>query len=91
MTIIIMENVPPSLRGELTKWMIEIKAGVFIAKLNALVRKLLWQKCEQNKGDGSLIMVWATNTEQGFDIKHKDVKDYIPIDFEGIYLTLHPK
>jgi len=91
MTIIIIENVSNSLRGELSKWMIEIKAGVFIGKLSALVRELLWKKCDENKGKGSLIMIWTTNTEQGFDIRHSNLKDYIPVDFEGIKLILHPK
>lgn len=29
MTILILESVPLSLRGQLTRWMIEVKAGVF--------------------------------------------------------------
>jgi CRISPR-associated protein Cas2 len=73
-----------------SKWMVEVKAGVFIAKINALVRKLLWEKCMESIGNGSLIMIWATNTEQGFDLLHHNCKDYIPLNIEGIWLTLHP-
>lgn len=91
MTIIIMENVSTSLRGTLSKWMIEVKAGVFIAKINALIRQLLWEKCEESLGNGSLIMIWTTNSEQGFEIRHTNCKEYIPLNIEGIWLSLHPK
>ena len=91
MTVLILESVSPSLRGMISRWLIEVKAGVFVGKVNALVRKLLWEKCTENLGDGSIILLWATNNEQGLDILHQNLKDYIPTDMEGIFLTLHPK
>lgn len=91
MTIIILENVSPSVRGTLSKWMVEVKAGVFVAKINALVRNLLWDKCIDSLNNGSIMMIWTTNNEQGFDIRFENIKDYIPLNIEGIWLTLHPK
>ena len=40
----ILEKVPPSLRGELTRWFLEPKAGVFVGHVGAMVRDRLWQK-----------------------------------------------
>ena len=34
MVVMILERVPPSLRGELTRWMLELRAGVFVGTLN---------------------------------------------------------
>lgn len=45
MVIMTLEKVPKSLRGELSRWMVEIQTGVFVGKLSALVRDLLWEKC----------------------------------------------
>ncbi len=42
MVVMILERVPESVRGELSLWMIEPKAGVFVGNLSALVRDKLW-------------------------------------------------
>lgn len=46
MVVLIVESVPPALRGELSKWMLEPKAGVFVGTISAAVRDLLWEKLE---------------------------------------------
>ena len=40
--IMIPERVPQSLRGELTRWLLELKAGVFVGRVSAMVRERLW-------------------------------------------------
>jgi CRISPR-associated protein Cas2 len=55
MVVIILESVPVSLRGELTRWMLELRAGVFVGSLSAMVRDKLWEMvCSKfkNKGGG---------------------------------------
>ena len=44
MIIIILENVPVGLRGELSRWMLEPKSGVFVGNMTARIRDLLWDK-----------------------------------------------
>jgi CRISPR-associated protein Cas2 len=44
MVVMILERVPVGLRGELTWWMLEPKAGVFVGRLSGMVRDLLWEK-----------------------------------------------
>ena len=63
-----LERVPPSTRGELTRWMLELRAGVFVGKVSAAVRDRLWARvCSRMKG-GSGILVYSTNSEQGFAV-----------------------
>lgn len=51
MVVLIVERVPASLRGALTRWMIEPKAGVFVGSVSAMVRERLWLKvCAALKG-----------------------------------------
>ena len=69
MVVIILEKVSPSLRGELSRWLIEPKPGLFIGDVSALVRDKLWAKCCKAKRTGGVIQAWSTNTEQGFAIR----------------------
>lgn len=43
MVIVILSDCPPRLRGELSKWMLEINSGVFVGNISARVRDQLWQ------------------------------------------------
>ncbi len=90
MTILILESVSPSLRGELSKWLIEVQAGVFVGRINVLIQQSLWERALARAEDGSVTMIWRTNSEQGFDVKTWQPKDYVPLDVEGIWLTLRP-
>jgi CRISPR-associated protein Cas2 len=40
MVVLILERVPPGLRGELTRWFLEPQAGVFVGRVSAIVREL---------------------------------------------------
>ena len=44
MVVLVLERVPASLRGELSRWMLEARAGVFIGDVTAMVRDKLWEK-----------------------------------------------
>ena len=57
MVVMILESVPPSLRGEITRWMIQPKAGVFVGKVSAMVRDKLWEKVRRAARGGSG-MIW---------------------------------
>ena len=41
MVVMLMEKVPKSVRGELTRWLIELRSGVFVGNISALVRDKL--------------------------------------------------
>ena len=86
MTIIVLEKVPVGLRGELTRWMLEIASGVFVGTVSALVRDLLWEKVIEKGKNGRCILVHRTNNEQGFAIRmHGDSKRSI-LNIEGLVL-----
>ena len=38
MVVLILERVPPGLKGDLSRWMIEPKAGIFLGRVSARVR-----------------------------------------------------
>lgn len=86
MVVMILEKVPVSLRGELTRWLIEPHPGVFVGHVNARVRDKLWEKCSSRRGTGGVVQIWSTNTEQHFAMRMSgDTKRQI-VDFEGLQL-----
>lgn len=91
MVVMILENVPASLRGELTRWMLEPKAGVFVGSLSALVRDKLWDKVRKGSLGGGCILVHSTNNEQGFAIRFWGVSKRQVEDFEGLTLIRMPE
>ena len=86
MVVMILERVTPSLRGELTRWLIQPHAGVFIGKVSARVRHLLWQKV-QASGKGAGTMIYSDNTEQGFTAVSFGRPAKVFRDFDGLFLA----
>lgn len=87
MMVIVVENVPPRLRGRLAIWLLEIRAGVYVGDLSRRVREMIWQQIEQGVEDGNAVMAWSTNTESGFDFLTLGKNRRIPIDFDGLKLV----
>lgn len=66
MVVIVIDNAPLKLRGELTKWLMEVKPGVFAGKITAMVRQRLWDKVYWSNGLTGAVMLYSMNNEQGF-------------------------
>ncbi len=86
MVVIILEKVPPSLRGTLSRWMIEPHPGIFVGHLSARVRDKLWERCVAAKRTGGVIQIWSTNNEQRFAIRMDGITRREVVDWEGIAL-----
>ena len=44
MLVIVLENAPMRLRGRLSLWMLELRAGVYIGKVSARHRQRIWHR-----------------------------------------------
>lgn len=87
MVVMILEKVPTSLKGELSRWLTEIKPGVFLGHVSALVREALFERCCARMRDGGVIMIAPAQTEQGFRIRSAGNLSKEIIEHEGLYLT----
>ncbi len=88
MLVFILDKVKPGLRGELTRWMLEPKPGVFVGRLSGMVRDHLWKKiCEEAGTDSGCLMVYTTNSEQGFAMRAHGSPTRAIEDFEGLLLV----
>ena len=90
MIIMILENVPTGLRGELSRWLLEPQSGVFIGHVSARVRDKLWEKACRAKKAGSVFQAWSTNTEQRFQMRMFGRPSRYIIDVEGLQLIHIP-
>ncbi len=90
MIVMLLEKVPLRLRGELTRWLIEPHAGVFVGHVNAMVRDRLWQKCCNARGSGGVIQLWSTNNEQHFAMRMNGDTSRQIVELEGLQLIQVP-
>ena len=87
MLVIVVENVPPRLRGRLAIWLLEVRAGVYVGKVSRRVREMIWSQVEAAMEEGNAVMVWSTNTESGFDFMTLCKNRRIPKEMDGIKLV----
>ena len=89
MTVIVIENATPALRGLLTRWMLEVRAGVHVGTLATRVRDLLWERVAQTltKGKGNAVLVWTARNEQGFSMRTLGENARTIFDIEGLSLV----
>ncbi len=87
MLVIVVENVPPRLRGRLAVWLLEVRAGVYVGRFSRKVREMVWSHVESGIGDGNAVMAWAAPTESGFDFMTLGPNRRVPIEMDGAKLV----
>jgi len=90
MVVLILERVPTGLRGELTRWFLEPKAGVFVGRVSGMVRDRLWEKACGKSKEGGCVMIYSSDTEQRFRIRSWGQTARSIEDFEGLFLVRTP-
>ncbi len=90
MIVLILEGAPQSLKGELSRWLMEPKSGVFLGHVSALVREALWKKCVERIREGSATLIYSWPTEQGFRVQVHGIPTREIIDNDGLYLVRKP-
>lgn len=91
MVIMILEKVPASVRGELSRWLFQVRTGVYVGHVSARVRDKLWEKCVEKRRAGSIFQAWSTNNEQHFAMRLEGENDREIVNWEGLQLVLVKK
>lgn len=89
MIVITMNNCPPRLRGDLSKWLLEVNIGVYVGQVSARVRDALWKRVCGNISKGQATMVYSKNNEQHMEFKVYNTS-WQPVDYDGIKLVRRP-
>ena len=85
--VIVVENGPPRLRGRLSLWLAEVRAGVYVGSYAARTRERIWDEVLQLLGDGSAVLAWAAPTDSGFAFETAGANRREAVDFDGLTLV----
>lgn len=88
-TVITLKKVPPSLRGDLTKWLQEIATGVYIGNINSKVRENLWSRIKENVLSGEATISYASRNELGYQFDMINTLRF-SVDLDGMPLVMVP-
>jgi len=85
--VLLTERAPAGLRGELSRYLVEPRVGVFVGNVSAVVRDKLWELvCREREPTAGMLICGAKN-EQKFQIRvHNDPTREI-VDWEGLQLV----
>ncbi|MDO5645747.1 MAG: type I-E CRISPR-associated endoribonuclease Cas2e [Dermabacter sp.] len=89
MMTLVLTACPAGLRGDLTKWLMEISPGVFVGRPTARVREHLWDRTLELCKDGKALLVFAANTDQGLEFRTHN-HEWEPVNYDGLSLMLRP-
>ena len=86
MLVIVLENAPPRLRGHLTKFFIEIRAGVYVGDYSIRVRERVWTVIQHEIDQGNAVIAWSCPNDIGFDFDTCGQNRRMPVELDGIKL-----
>lgn len=86
MIVVVVENVPPRLRGRLAIWLLEIRAGVYVGNYSVKVRDYIWKQVQEGIETGNVVIAWDSTSEPGFDFLTLGTNRRIPLDLDGVKL-----
>jgi CRISPR-associated protein Cas2 len=88
MWLIDLENPPPRLRGTLSRWGVEIRAGLYVGGGSVKLRDALWEHVVSlSHYDTSAIMVCDDTGPQGFSIRTHGPNRREVVDVDGLSLV----
>ncbi|GHJ29693.1 type I-E CRISPR-associated endoribonuclease Cas2 [Streptomyces sp. PRKS01-29] len=87
MTVIVLIAAPEGLRGHLTRWLVEVNAGVFVGNPSRRIRDRLWETLATRIGDGQAVLVEPASNEQGWAVRTAGRDRWRPVDYDGLLLS----
>lgn len=87
MTVIVLIAAPEGLRGHLTRWLVEVSAGVFVGSPSRRVRDGIWSTLVDRVGDGQAVMIEPARNEQRWAIRTTGKDRWYPVDYDGLILS----
>ncbi|MEU5115126.1 type I-E CRISPR-associated endoribonuclease Cas2e [Streptomyces longwoodensis] len=86
MTVVATTAVPDHLRGALTRWLLEVTPELYVGTVSARVREELWTSVTACVGNGTAVLVYPVDNEQGFELRTAGEQRRSPLDFDGLTL-----
>ena len=88
MLLMVLQKCPASLKGLLSRWLIEVRSGVFLGNPSSRIRDILWDRTVLHpRNRGYAIQIWSDQGPQGFAYRTWGEGGRELVDFEGIVLV----
>ena len=88
MMVIVLEAAPPRLRGRLAVWMLEVRAGVYVADYNRRIREYIWNQVIEGIEEGNAVLMWRDlGQESGFEFETIGKNRRVPVQYDGVRLV----
>jgi CRISPR-associated protein Cas2 len=88
MWLIDIEAAPPRLRGRLSRWAIEVRAGLYVGSSSAKVRDAVWQfVCDGLGSKANAVLVYDARNPQGFEARTAGRNRRRIVDVDGMQLA----
>lgn len=87
MMVVVLSGAPMRLRGRLSAWLVEIRAGVYVGDYSARTREMIWDQVLTGIDVGDAVMVWKAPNDQGYDFLTVGQNRRIPVNFDGLKLV----
>ena len=87
MLVMMVERSPASLRGLLSRWLVEVRSGVFLGNPSSRIREILWRTAIHRNHGGYSVQIWSDHSPQGFSYRTFGKSRVELVDFEGVCLA----
>lgn len=93
MWVLDLENAPEKLRGLLSRWGVEVRAGLFVGSSSGKAREGLWATvCSLARPETSAVLVYDSAGPQGFEARTLGPHRREVVDVDGLWLVrFHPR
>jgi CRISPR-associated protein Cas2 len=81
-----VSNCPEHLYGYLSRFLFEVRSGLFVGSISSSVRDALWKSVESFIEDGDALMIYNSAASIQPSIKQTKSERWVPIDFDGVTL-----
>ncbi len=88
MTVFSLTNAPQRVRGLLSRYCLEVRAGLFVGRLDRRLRLRLWRAVEETATKKtSAVLAWRTPDAQGYCFKSFGPGTRQPVRYDGLWLV----
>jgi CRISPR-associated protein Cas2 len=87
MLVMILEKLPRKWRGALSRWLIELKPGMFLGNPTPRVRDELWKQIINRPPLGYVLQLWSSRHPQGYEYRQYGDSKRMLSDFDGLGLV----
>lgn len=85
--VVVLENVPPRLRGRMAIWLLEVRAGVYVGNVSKRTREMVWEQLTKGYEQGNVVMAWSSSHESGYEFQTLGENRRQPVEFDGLCLV----